>query len=186
MSQLIKNLVDVSEYADDGKKLFDENPTPIELKYRIVRGKHILDNADMPTQVSNSVSIYNNPRYEILYYKVKREIEKITGKRLHRTYYYERLYKQNNVLTKHVDRPACEVSVSLHLSSSIKTPWSIFFEQDVVKEYKADVGDAILYNGIDTPHWRQPLICSDKDYYHQIFFHFVDADGEYAHFAFDR
>ena len=66
MSQLIKNLVDVSEYANDGKKLFDENPTPIELKYRIVRGKHILDNADMPTQVSNSVSIFSQHQKNVL------------------------------------------------------------------------------------------------------------------------
>lgn len=185
MSQLIKNLVDVSEYVNDGKKLFEEHVTPTEIKYKVVRGKYVLDDIGIPTQVANSISVYNNPRYETLYYKVKKEIEKVTGKRLYRTYYYERVYKQNNVLAKHVDRPACQVSVSLHLSSNTDD-WSIFFEEDTIKEYTAEVGDAILYNGVTTPHWRHPLICSRDGYYHQIFFHFVDADGEYVHHAFDR
>ena len=43
MSQLIKNLVDVSEYINDGKKLFEEHVTPTEIKYKIVRGKYVLD-----------------------------------------------------------------------------------------------------------------------------------------------
>ena len=111
MSQLIKNLVDVSEYVNDGKKLFEEHVTPTEIKYKVVRGKYVLDDIGIPTQVANSISVYNNPRYETLYYKVKKEIEKVTGKRLYRTYYYERVYKQNNVLAKHIDRPACQVSV---------------------------------------------------------------------------
>ena len=83
MSQLIKNLVDVSEYINDGKKLFEEHVTPTEIKYKIVRGKYVLDSHGIPSQVKNSISIYNNPRYETLYYKVKKEIERLTDKRLY-------------------------------------------------------------------------------------------------------
>ena len=58
MSQLIKNLVDVSEYINDGKKLFEEHVTPTEIKYKIVRGKYVLDSHGIPSQVKNSISIY--------------------------------------------------------------------------------------------------------------------------------
>jgi hypothetical protein len=61
-------------------------------------------------------------------------------------------------------------------------------------------GDAVLYKGCDRYHWRDPMPSfysktelfkrklfkqEDDSWYHQIFFHFVLADGYRAHFAYD-
>jgi len=51
-----------------------------------------------------------------------------------------------------------------------------------------------VYKGCERPHWREPMPGSNKKifdkkeelYYHQIFFHYVLADGERAHCAWDR
>ena len=60
-------------------------------------------------------------------------------------------------------------------------------------------GDGLLYKGCERPHWREAMPGSKKKskklfgkaqqqelYYHQIFFHYVLADGERAHCAWDR
>ena len=53
-------------------------------------------------------------------------------------------------------------------------------------------GDAIVYKGIQIPHWRDPLPSrhdkknstqNDDTYYHQVFFHYVLQDGNYVQFA---
>ena len=182
----LKKLVDVSKYSNDGKELSNEHPTPIEIRYKKVRGEYSVSDTDMPKQVPNSVSIYNNPRYHDLYYEVKKKLEDQTNLRLYPTYYYERLYRPGNVLTKHTDREACEVSVSLNLSSSLKKPWAIYFEQGTIVKYLPKPGDAVLYNGVFIPHWRDPMQGGTEDYYHQVFFHYVDADGPFVHRAFDQ
>jgi hypothetical protein len=54
-------------------------------------------------------------------------------------------------------------------------------------------GDGVLYKGCDCLHWRDPMpgkypkIFSrlDNSYYHQIFFHYVLADGYRCEFAKD-
>jgi len=62
-------------------------------------------------------------------------------------------------------------------------------------------GDGLLYKGCERPHWRnampqkynkiQKLLnkikkIEDDSYYHQVFFHYVLADGRYSHFAGDN
>ena len=57
-------------------------------------------------------------------------------------------------------------------------------------------GDAVIYKGCEREHWRYPLeskynrlqrvFKKDDTYHHQIFFHYVNANGPYLPFAFDR
>jgi hypothetical protein len=74
----------------------------------------------------------------------------------------------------------------LNLSSSLKKPWAIYFEQGTIVKYLPKPGDAVLYNGVFIPHWRDPMQGGTEDYYHQVFFHYVDADGPFVHRAFDQ
>ena len=54
-------------------------------------------------------------------------------------------------------------------------------------------GDGLLYKGCERPHWREAMPGKVKKvfgkkielYYHQIFFHYVLADGQRAHCAGD-
>ena len=58
----------------------------------------------------------------------------------------------------------------------------------------------MIYKGCERPHWRDPMsgfsgkkskklfgkTPAAEQYYHQIFFHYVLADGQRAHCAWDR
>ena len=57
-------------------------------------------------------------------------------------------------------------------------------------------GDAILYKGCERPHWRGPMPGKKRNFirklfkredlfYHQIFFHYVLANGNRAHYYND-
>ena len=60
-------------------------------------------------------------------------------------------------------------------------------------------GDGVIYKGCERPHWRNSMPFPKQRkrdillrrpqieyYYHQIFFHYVLADGRRAHFAHDQ
>jgi hypothetical protein len=100
------------------------------------------------------------------------------------TYSYARLYKNGEVLEKHVDRGACEVSATLHLGSD-GVEWPIYFEnrdkQTVAVNLKP--GQAAVYLGCVAPHWRDAYEGTD---YRQVFLHYVRARGENRHHYFDK
>jgi hypothetical protein len=149
-------------------------------------------------QVSGSFSRYNFPPYKELHFLVKKEIEPILGIDLHPTYYFDRFYFVGQELKRHSDRPSCEVSVSLQISTNRKTPWPLWFERPDKTETFVNMenGDAVIYKGCEREHWRDPLpskynkvqkmFKKDDTYHHQIFLHYVNAAGPYVNFAFDR
>ncbi len=153
-------------------------------------------------QVEGSLARYNIPTYRHLHFSVKKEIENILGMDLHPTYFYDRFYFPGQELTKHRDRPACEISVTLQISTTLKEPWPIWFQThdgiDVPIYMKN--GDAAIYRGCELVHWRDPMPTrynkfqkmyrnllrkENDDWHHQIFLHYVDANGPFVHHAFD-
>ena len=121
---------------------------------------------------------------------------------LHPSYFYDRFYFPNQQLLRHSDRPACEVSVSLQISTTLKNPWPIWFERPDGSESYAVMnnGDGVIYKGCEREHWRDPMpdevsfwkkkIAKIKgkeieQHHHQIFLHYVDANGPYVQCSFD-
>jgi len=115
-----------------------------------------------------------------------------TGLELIPTYTYTRLYEKGNILTRHKDRPSCEVSTTLHLGGD---EWPIFLDptgaDNVIDERKnihkpgapkgvrvdLKIGDMLIYSGCELEHWREPFegnICS------QVFLHYNHANGPFA------
>ena len=154
-------------------------------------------------QVNGSLARYNIPYYRDLHFLIKSQIEIILGMDLHPTYFYDRFYFAGQQLKRHTDRPACEVSVSLQISSNRSNEsWPIWFEcPDGRESYVLmNDGDAVIYKGCEREHWRDSLPSKynlmqkfwrmmrrlpDDTYHHQIFLHYVDANGPFCHFAFD-
>ena len=151
-------------------------------------------------QVPGSTSRYYYPAYKYAHSQIRLKLEKAIGKRLYNTYYYDRFYKPGQELSIHVDRPACEISVTVHVGSNCSKPWPIWIRtpQDQDTSVLLKPGDGMVYKGCECPHWRNPLErefsktwygrsqeVPDR-YYHQIFFHYVLADGIRADHAFDR
>ena len=167
-------------------------------------------------QVTGSLARYWYPQYRKIHTGVRRKLEKVIGNRLYNTYYYDRYYFPGQELPKHVDRPACEISVTIHISTNLPDDsknWPIYIKTpDTYTDKKKtnilvpgeersvvlNPGDGMIYKGCERPHWRDnmptpptlKIFGKKKDkkeyYYHQIFFHYVLADGERSHFAWDK
>ena len=157
-----------------------------------------IDELDVPT----SYSRYRYPSYHQVHKLIGKAIENILQIDLFPTYYYERCYWKGSVLERHTDRPACEISISIQVSSNTK-PWPIFFKKPNGEESSVTMndGDGVIYKGIEIEHWRNRLDSKynrfqryikklrkieDDTYHHQVFFHYVKAQGNYVHHAYDR
>ena len=111
-------------------------------------------------------------------------ISKASGKNLIPTYSYARMYVNGETLPKHTDRPACQYSVTLCLGMD-GAPWPIFMsktEEEAGGSVSLNVGDGVLYLGMDMHHWREPF---KGQWQAQVFLHWVDADGPHADQKYD-
>jgi hypothetical protein len=184
---IIKNLCNPS-------LLYSEVPSG-EFKNKVLnyhKKIKLIEISDEP-QVSNSSSRRNFPPHEQFHFSIKSIIENFIGRKLYTTYCYDRFYFSNQELKIHTDKEECEISCSLHIKSNLKKNWD-FKLKDLCGEEKSvqlNPGDAIVYKGIQIPHWRDPLpsrhgktnfIKNDDTYYHQVFFHYVLQDGNYVQF----
>lgn len=112
------------------------------------------------------------------------EIEHASGLKLFPTYSYFRVYKSGDTLAKHTDRPSCEISVSLCLGSEEGQPWPVLIEGPRgTSSVNLDAGDALLYRGVECPHWRELF---EGHRLAQVFLHYVDQNGPHAEWKFDK
>ena len=134
-------------------------------------------------QAPNSFSTYNyTPFLELLCEKTP-EISKSIGETVLPTYSYARIYKNGSVLERHVDRDACEISLTLHLHGD--SSWPIWIETPSGKEVSVNLnpGDAMVYLGKTAPHWREEY---GGEYYTQVFLHYVRSRGDCSYAYFDK
>jgi hypothetical protein len=122
---------------------------------------------------------YSDPLMETLMLMKKSIVEKETGKKLLATYSYWRTYTKFAILEKHIDRPACEISVTVLIGKD-KTKWPLFFGGNPVY---LERGDAIIYLGCEVEHWREEF---QGDHQFQAFLHYVDADGKNKEWYMDK
>lgn len=122
--------------------------------------------------------IFNDEALEFL-----PRIEQAINKKLYPTYTYSRIYKQSEILLPHKDRDECEISFTMHLQRNGDI-WPMFLNVDNTTEIvMLDVGDILIYKGIEQLHWRNRL---ESNNYYQAFFHYVDQDGPYAQKRYDN
>ena len=203
---IIKNLC-------DPKDLF--HPVP-ELRGQLNYRSKDLDDFEhikVEGQVEGSIARYWHPQYREIHTQIRLILEQAIGRKLYNTYYYDRFYFPGQELTIHADRPACEISVSVHASSNLLDNWPIWIKTPDVftdsskrkliskgenRPVNLEPGDGMVYKGCERPHWRDPMPglletslerangnSSYSLYYHQIFFHYVLQDGIRAHYAWD-
>jgi hypothetical protein len=127
---------------------------------------------------------YADPFMESLLEMLTPKVESVTGVRLFPTYSYFRVYKNGDLLKRHHDRPACEVSVTLNLGFHAEKPWPIWLEvEGEARPTILEPGDALLYKGIELIHWRDPL---QGEHSAQVFLHYVHQNGKYAEWKYDQ
>jgi hypothetical protein len=135
-------------------------------------------------QVSGTPYAYGNLIMDGLLASLQKDIELAAGTDLFPTYSYLRIYRCGDILKKHTDRPACEISVSLCLGYEAEKPWPICVEGPRgPSRVSLEPGDALLYRGIDCPHWREAF---NGKLLAQVFLHYVDKNGPHASWKFDK
>ena len=99
------------------------------------------------------------------------------------TYSFCVVYESNSQLIKHLDREACEISLTVHLGGD--ADWSIFIEKPSGEAvpFKLNPGDAVVYLGCIAKHWREKFT---GQYYSQVFLHYVRSRGPNAWAYFDK
>jgi len=75
-------------------------------------------------QVPGTYCCYGDFASETLLLKMMSTVEKHSGLTLVPTYSFTRLYKKGDVLVRHKDRPACELSTSINLGGD---PMAYFY-----------------------------------------------------------
>lgn len=195
----------------DPKDLYCEPPA-IKGRYHYWGKLDKFNHVPVEEQVEGSTSRYHWPPYKYAHSQIRLKLEEAIGKKLYNTYYYDRFYNPGQALTIHADRPACEISVTVHVGSNISIPWPIWIKTpdtysddkkiEIVKRGEnrsviLNPGDGMIYKGCERPHWRDPMpteyrrtwygrkVEKEGLYYHQVFFHYVLADGLRAHCAND-
>lgn len=162
---LVKNFI-LKERALELAKLFRES------------GQKHLDE-----QVPNSPATYNFlPFLEVLCEKTP-EVSNILKEPVLPTYCYARTYKKGAILHKHMDRPACEISLTMNLDSDID--WPIFVQTPDNREASISMspGDAVLYLGTIAYHWRNEFA---GEHCEQVFLHYVRSRGKHNWAYFDK
>ena len=135
------------------------------------------------SQIPNAKAILDHEyMFETLQERLWPAIESIVGEELIPTYSYARLYSNGDVLEKHSDRPACEISVTLQLSRSHHYAWPIYMGK---QRYDMGEGDAVIYRGCDIEHWRDMCDGPEGYYSGQVFLHYVKKNGEHTSHAGD-
>jgi hypothetical protein len=133
-------------------------------------------------QVIGNLILRDDIVFDTLLSKMRPLISKITQKELWPTYAFARLYRKGEKLKKHTDREACEYSVSITLGCNNNNKiWPIFVGDKV--KVKLKLGQGLLYKGHDLNHWRKKL---KGDHYAQVFLHYVDSNGPYKEWVFDK
>lgn len=103
---------------------------------------------------------------------------------LYPTYSYLRIYVKGAELGKHTDRYSCEISATLPIEFDAPGLWPLCIEVDgSTKKIELEPGDALIYKGIQIPHWREPF---EGERQVQVFLHYVKKDGQYSEYKFDQ
>lgn len=133
-------------------------------------------------QAPNSLSMHNwLPFVELLVEKVP-QISQIVGEFVLPTYAYARVYSKGEILVPHTDRPACEISATVHLDGD--KDWEIFFTKPngEVASVILKPGQAVIYLGCISEHWRNAY---QGEHYEQVFIHYIRSRGENFNHFFD-
>jgi len=135
-------------------------------------------------EITSRFSYYADPLIEVLLQASTEAVESATGKSLIPTYSYARIYQPGEELKPHVDRPSCEISVTVNVATKGEfSPIYTKYKGDVPQAHVLNPGDAVIYKGCEVVHWRKPLEADQLNV--QFMLHYVDKDGLNASYAKD-
>lgn len=138
-------------------------------------------------QVEGAHSVYSDLLTESILFHLKDFMEINTGLELYPTCSYYRVYRDQNELRPHKDRPACEISATVFLGydyGNQEYSWPIIINN---KKIHMSVGSVVIYKGVELEHSRDKFDINNADAFHvQSFLHYVDKNGPYVEWELDK
>lgn len=136
-------------------------------------------------QVENSFSWYGAYSFESLLLHMLPAVEEVTGKQLYPTYSYARIYWNDATMAIHTDRPSCQYSATITIEEDEDVSWPIYMANydGEIKPLHLKTGSMCVYRGDRLEHYREAYTGKRQI---QAFLHYVDADGEFAEFKYDK
>jgi hypothetical protein len=138
------------------------------------------------SQCPSSLSLGGDAALDAVLEWIRPEVSRLVGCNLAPTYSYTRQYVKGEVLARHTDRAACEISVTASIQVpkgagpsvlNLKPPT---FEETKVEMFE---GDGCVYAGTEVEHWRERFRVGG---YIQLFLHFIaKRDRNYPKLMFD-
>ena len=128
---------------------------------------------------------YADPLIEVMLEKCLPAIEQHTGLLLEPTYSYSRVYQEGEELKPHIDRPSCEITVTINVAciGEIWPIWMQYKDKDPCK-CMLEPGDAVVYKGCEVTHWRRELPKGQINV--QFMLHYVAKNGPHVQYKFDK
>jgi hypothetical protein len=144
------------------------------------RSGHMRDSDNRAYQGPNNQ--YAPPPGQALLAALAPRASNLVGKKLLPGYSFWRIYENGAELRRHRDRPACEVSATVTIAAKGEWPFCLSDLSGTEREITLQPGAALLYQGVEVPHWRAPLTTGP---HYQLFLHYVVDGGPYATHAHD-
>ncbi len=168
------------------KEFIDANTIQTLSKYlenKIARGEWSKRNTSK--QEASSYAYYADPLIEVVLKEYLSEVEEKINLNLSPTYSFARVYQETEELEAHVDRPSCEISVSVNVAR-VGDKWPLWMQNgnETPVKFELEAGDAVIYKGCDVKHWRTPLAKGSLNV--QFMLHYVDLNGPNKDFKFDK
>jgi hypothetical protein len=138
-------------------------------------------------QAVGDFSRYGDPIFDVLLELSIPKLKELTGLDLYPNHSYHRLYTSGAILKRHVDNPACEISVTVCLGYNVSNidsnvypdyNWPIYVKDHTNKEIpiRLNPGDMLIYHGEDLEHWREAFLGLNQA---QLFMHYNELGGKY-------
>jgi len=166
----IENFID-EDILDVLKYYCDMKNRVIDERYIATDPKHKISCAEL--------SYYGEPLMDSILLHSLKKVEQNTNRVLLPSYSLWRTYTYGSYLLPHIDRPSCEISVTVHIGGD-GTEWPFYIEDTFIN---TKPGDGIIYLGTKLTHSRKQFL---GDYQTQLFLHYVDANGNYKDFEKDK
>ena len=96
--------------------------------YTLHQNRHNRQPEGANGQIPHTHSVHGDYLMESVFEHTWPKMEELTGVELWPTYTFYRVYKQGDILKHHTDRPACEISVTVHVSTNLEENWPIWIK----------------------------------------------------------
>jgi hypothetical protein len=132
------------------------------------------------------LSLGGDPALDAILEWIRPEVSRLVGFKLAPTYSYTRRYAKGEILARHTDRAACEISVTASIQIPKRAgPSVVYLKPPNLAQTKVEMfeGDACIYVGTEVEHWRERFRVKG---YVQLFLHFITKHGpNYPELMFD-